>query len=147
MENLEKNSGVMRSCMSETMACNDFLQTSGKCPPSLTMPPIWPPIPRAHVLQAFLLRIARHNGIQPTRLAIRNVYRMAFQPPPDFMGFIIKIYSDQEYRAIPAVSCLTRPHQNWVREGGPRKRRKTRKRTTRKIAGVGQGEPKSWTER
>src|SRR5579872_4063081 len=74
--------------MSEAMACSDFLQTSGKWPPSLTIPPICPPIPRAQVLQAFLVRIARHSGSQPTRLAIRSVYRMAFQPPPDFIGLI-----------------------------------------------------------
>jgi hypothetical protein len=71
--------------MSEAIAWSDFLQTSGKWPPSLTMPPSWPPIPSAQVLQAFRLRIARHIGSQPTRCATRNVYRMAGQPPPERM--------------------------------------------------------------
>src|SRR5258705_8708626 len=78
----------MPFCISEAIAWSDFLQTSGKWPPPLAMPPNWPPIPRAQVLQAFLLRMARHNGSHPTRLAMRKVYKTAFQPPPDFSAFI-----------------------------------------------------------
>jgi hypothetical protein len=74
--------------MSAAMACSDFLQTSGKWPASFTIPPIWPPMPRAQVLQAFLLRIARHSDIHPTRFAVSSVYAMAFHPPADVMGFI-----------------------------------------------------------
>ena len=49
----------MAPCMSATIACRLFLQTSGKWPSSLTMPPRWPPMPSAQVLQAFFERIAR----------------------------------------------------------------------------------------
>ncbi len=59
----------MAPCMSEAIAWNDFLQTSGKWPASLTMPPNWPPMPTAQVLQVFLERIAFHMRSQPTRLA------------------------------------------------------------------------------
>ena len=60
--------------MSETMACSDFLQTSGKWPASLTMPPAWPPMPSAHVLQALRERIARHSfKIPPAWRALLNV--------------------------------------------------------------------------
>src|SRR5262245_30341549 len=52
------------------------------------MPPSWPPIPSAQVLQVFLLRMAFHSFHQPTRLAMRRVYCTAFQPPPDFSAFI-----------------------------------------------------------
>src|SRR4051794_30205818 len=73
----------MAPCISAAMACNDFLQTSGKWPASLTMPPAWPPIPSAHVLQAFLLRIARQSlSKPPTSRALRRVYQTAGQPPP-----------------------------------------------------------------
>jgi hypothetical protein len=73
MEYRAKNSGETAFCMSAAMACSDFLQTSGKCPASLTIPPIWPPMPSAHVLQAFLLRIARHSANHPTRFAVCSV--------------------------------------------------------------------------
>jgi hypothetical protein len=75
--------------MSATVACKDFLQTSGQCPSSFRIPPAWPPIPRAQVLQAFLDRIAFHNCRQPTRFAMRSVYRIAAHPPPLFMGFLV----------------------------------------------------------
>src|SRR5204863_3476062 len=78
----------MAACISAAIACNDFLQTSGKWPASLTMPPFWPPMPSAQVLQAFLARIAFHNRSQPTRLAMRKVYLIAAQPPPLVMRFI-----------------------------------------------------------
>ena len=42
-----------------------FLQTSGKWPSSLTMPPRWPPMPSAQVLQAFFERIARQSLSMP----------------------------------------------------------------------------------
>jgi hypothetical protein len=51
--------------MSATIAWNDFLQTSGKCPASLTMPPDWPPMPTAQVLQAFFDRIAFQRAHRP----------------------------------------------------------------------------------
>ena len=47
--------------MSATIACSDFLHTSGQCPASLRMPPACPPMPSAHVLQAFFERIAFHS--------------------------------------------------------------------------------------
>ena len=47
--------------MSATIACRLFLQTSGKWPSSLTMPPRWPPMPSAQVLQAFFERMAFHS--------------------------------------------------------------------------------------
>lgn len=42
-----------------------FLQTSGNDPASLTMPPFWPPMPNAQVLQAFLDLIACHIFQKP----------------------------------------------------------------------------------
>ena len=60
--------------MSAAMACSDFLQTSGKCPASLTMPPACPPMPSAQVLQAFFERMAFHsltNAAHFARLAQR----------------------------------------------------------------------------
>src|SRR5689334_14524697 len=74
--------------MSATIACSDFLHTSGQCPASLRMPPACPPMPSAQVLQAFFERIAFHSCHQPTRLAMRRVYRIAAQPPPLFIRFI-----------------------------------------------------------
>jgi hypothetical protein len=68
--------------MSEAIAWKDFLQTSGKWPPSLTIPPSWPPIPTAHVLHVFFVRMAFHMLRQPTRDASFRLYRMACQPPP-----------------------------------------------------------------
>ena len=73
MEVLANHSSGMAGCMSEAIAWKDFLQTSGKWPPSLTMPPSWPPMPTAQVLQAFLLRMARHIRSGPTRAATLNV--------------------------------------------------------------------------
>jgi hypothetical protein len=58
--------------MSDAIACSDFLQTSGKRPCSLTMPPRCPPMPSAQVLQALRLRMARHVCRQPKRLATRS---------------------------------------------------------------------------
>jgi len=72
MEKREKKSGVIPSCMSDAMACSDFLQTSGQWPISLRIPPAWPPMPKAQVLQAFLARIAFQSRRQPTLFAIRN---------------------------------------------------------------------------
>ncbi len=63
----------MPRCMSEAIAWNDFLQTSGKCPPSLTIPPNCPPMPSAQVLQVFRDRRALQSLVQPTRLATRRV--------------------------------------------------------------------------
>ena len=51
--------------MSATIAWNDFLQTSGKWPASLTMPPDWPPMPTAQVLHAFFERIAFQRAHSP----------------------------------------------------------------------------------
>lgn len=51
-----KNDSGIAGCMSAVCACTDFLHTSGKCPASLTIPPFWPPMPRAQVLHVFLLR-------------------------------------------------------------------------------------------
>ena len=48
--------------MSAAIAWSDFLQTSGKWPASLTIPPRWPPMPSAQVLQAFS---AAHGAPQP----------------------------------------------------------------------------------
>jgi hypothetical protein len=44
-------------------------------------------MPSAHVLHAFLLRMARHSRIHPTWFAARSVYWIAFQPPADVIGF------------------------------------------------------------
>src|SRR5947209_6459689 len=74
--------------MSATMACNDFLQTSGQWPASLRRPPAWPPMPRAQVLQAFRVVMARHSRRHPTRRAMRRVYRIEAQPPPRVMRVI-----------------------------------------------------------
>ncbi len=46
-------------------------------------------MPSAQVLQALRLLIARHIRSQPTRLASRSEYQIAFQPPPLFMGGIL----------------------------------------------------------
>src|SRR5437899_9331039 len=78
----------MAPCISETIAWNDFLHTSGKWPASLTIPPRWPPMPSAQVLQAFFVRIAANSRRQPTRLAMRSVYRIAAQPPPLVIRFM-----------------------------------------------------------
>src|SRR5262245_5141369 len=75
--------------MSAIIAWRDFLQTSGKWPPSLTMPPACPPMPRAQVLQAFFVRIAFQSfHSPPTSRALRKVYQTAGQPPPRFTCFI-----------------------------------------------------------
>src|ERR1700704_3198571 len=81
----------MAPCMSETIACRLFLQTSGKWPSSLTMPPRWPPMPSAQVLQAFLERMARHSlRMPPASRAFFQVYQTAGQPPPA-LSFLIAI--------------------------------------------------------
>ncbi len=54
-----EEAGLIAPCMSADIAWIDFLQTSGKWPFSLTMPPSCPPMPRAQVLQAFFERRAR----------------------------------------------------------------------------------------
>ena len=75
--------------MSATIACRLFLQTSGKWPSSLTMPPRCPPMPSAQVLQAFFERMACHSfKMPPASRAFRHVYQTAGQPPPDFSFFI-----------------------------------------------------------
>src|SRR5436190_5694428 len=90
MEYVLQNSGLIAPCISAAMACNDFLQTSGNLPSSLTMPPFCPPMPSAQVLQAFLLRIAFQSlTTPPTSRALLSVYLMACQPPAAegfFMG-------------------------------------------------------------
>src|SRR5579884_2535970 len=99
--------------MSATIACSDFLHTSGQCPASLRMPPACPPMPKAHVLQAFFARIAFHSCHQPTRWAMRNVYRIAAQPPPLFIRFmtapVVLLRADDLYsdwaRGIGEVSA------------------------------------------
>ena len=57
----DKHRGLTRGIMIEhyACACTDFLQTSGKCPASFTMPPRCPPMPSAHVLHAFFDRSRR----------------------------------------------------------------------------------------
>ena len=76
--------------MSATIACRLFLQTSGKWPSSLTMPPRWPPMPSAQVLQAFFERMAFHSlRMPPASRAFRQVYHTAGQPPPDLYFFIV----------------------------------------------------------
>jgi hypothetical protein len=40
-------------------------------------------------LHAFFEVIAFHIRRSPTRLAMRSVYQMAAQPPPDFFGRIL----------------------------------------------------------
>src|SRR5262249_30238857 len=65
IEYVSKNSGRIAPCISATIACSDFLQTSGKCPASFTIPPLWPPMPNAQVLQAFFDRIAFHSRQKP----------------------------------------------------------------------------------
>src|SRR5437868_14276288 len=79
----------MAPCMSAAIACSDFLQTSGKLPASLTMPPFWPPMPSAQVLQAFLLRIASHSFHRPPiRRDLLSADRMARHPPPQVILLI-----------------------------------------------------------
>ncbi|MCE9525787.1 MAG: hypothetical protein K8R36_07005 [Planctomycetales bacterium] len=76
--------------MSEAIACNDFLQTSGQLPASFVIPPFCPPIPSAQVLHAFLLRIAFHIAQKPPEaLAFLNVYQMARHPPPEVSFFMM----------------------------------------------------------
>src|SRR5258708_5787287 len=83
----------MPVCMSATMACNDFLQTSGKWPSSLTMPPFCPPMPRAQVLQAFFERMAFQSfQSPPASRALENVYMTAGQPPPEFTFRIDQVF-------------------------------------------------------
>jgi len=82
-EYVSKNVGFTAPCMSATIAWNDFLQTSGKWPASLTIPPAWPPMPRAQVLHAFLERMAFQNFHRPpASRAFLNVYKTARNPPP-----------------------------------------------------------------
>ena len=79
----------MAPCMSATIACSDFLQTSGKWPSSLTMPPRCPPMPSAQVLQAFFERMAFQSFQKPpASRPLRSVYQTAGQPPPDEAFFM-----------------------------------------------------------
>src|SRR4030095_3593040 len=75
--------------MSATMAWSDFLQVSGKLPASLTIPPFWPPMPSAQVLQAFLLRMdfQKPHG-PPIDGSVVGWERRACQPPPLVSRFI-----------------------------------------------------------
>jgi hypothetical protein len=48
-------------------------------------------MPNAHVLQAFLVRIARHSFHRPpASRAFRHVYHTAGQPPPEFGFFTVR---------------------------------------------------------
>ena len=88
--NRRQKSLRMAPCMSATIACRLFLHTSGKWPSSLTIPPRCPPMPSAHVLQAFFERIARQSlSTPPASRAFRQVYQTAGQPPPDLTFFMI----------------------------------------------------------
>jgi hypothetical protein len=70
------------------------------------MPPRWPPIPRAHVLQAFLLRIARQSFKKPpASRAFRHVYQAAGQPPPDF-NFLICFFLKYTRRDVCSFAGL-----------------------------------------
>ena len=90
IENSLKNRLSIFPCMSAAIACKDFLQTSGKCPSSLRIPPFCPPIPSAHVLQAFFERIAFQSFQNPTRLPMLNEYFSAWKPPPA-SGFFMDV--------------------------------------------------------
>lgn len=61
----KKRSGIA-ACMSPAWAWTLFLQTSGKWPASLTMPPRAPPMPTAQVLQAFFDRMRTQSFQSPT---------------------------------------------------------------------------------
>src|SRR5262245_40060926 len=77
------NASPIGPCMSAACACTDFLQTSGKCPASFTMPPRCPPIPSAQVLQALRWRIRRYSRHTPPAFCpMRSVYAIAATPPP-----------------------------------------------------------------
>src|SRR5262245_1039629 len=93
--------------MSAAIACSDFLQTSGKWPVSLTMPPFCPPMPSAQVLQAFLLRIAFHSFHKPpTCWALLSVYRTAGQPPP---CLTLRIRESSRHGSLPVGEHASSP--------------------------------------
>src|SRR5262249_17753810 len=92
----------MAPCMSATIACKLFLQTSGNAPSSLTIPPLWPPIPSAQVLQAFFERIARHSfQMPPASRAFRQVYHTAGHPPPDRTCFMAQLFDPSRPNSTP----------------------------------------------
>ncbi len=69
--------------MSATIAWSDFLQTSGKWPASLTMPPRCPPMPSAQVLQAFFGAHRLPELADAARFAtFAEGVESAGQPPP-----------------------------------------------------------------
>ena len=71
--------------MSEAWATMDLLHTAGNNPFSSRIPPFCPPIPKAQLLQAFLVYRARSMGqIPPARPDVLSEYRSAPQPPADF---------------------------------------------------------------
>src|SRR6478672_13495419 len=98
----------MAPCMSVAIAGSDFLQTSGKLPASFFIPPFCPPIPSAHVLHAFLLRIAFHIAQKPPEArAFLNVYQMARQPPPEVSFFMMRSFYPKTAKLAEGVLNLT----------------------------------------
>src|SRR5262249_50815202 len=98
-------------------AWSDFLQTSGQWPISLRMPPCWPPVPRAQVLQALRERSACHSRRKPTRQAMRSVYSTAAQPPPHVMRLMphpraprapLLLYATRGGRPTPSLDARGR---------------------------------------
>jgi uncharacterized membrane protein YeiH len=79
-----RSASVMVLPMSAACAWTDFLQTSGKWPASFTIPPCWPPIPSAHVLQALLLRRRLYSATVPTERPFASTYFIAANPPAAF---------------------------------------------------------------
>src|SRR6185295_1385399 len=109
----------MAPCMSEAIACNDFLQTSGKLPASFVIPPFWPPIPSAHVSPAFFLRIAFHIAQKPPEdLAFLSVYQIARQPPPEVSRFMMRAF----YRITKELAWAQWLRSTWNKTGTAHRR-------------------------
>ncbi len=67
-----KKASGMAPAMSPAWAWMLFLQTSGKWPASLRMPPFAPPMPRAQVLHAFRECMRRQRRQKPTSRPFRK---------------------------------------------------------------------------
>ncbi len=70
------------------------------------MPPRWPPMPSAQVLQAFFERMALHSlKMPPASRAFRQVYKTAGQPPPDFNFFMYDLVLSKGSESLIECKC------------------------------------------
>ncbi len=89
-------------------ACTLLLQTEGKSPCSLVMPPNCPPMPKPQALQVFLARNAFAESAKPIRLTVCSVYRIFFAPPPTGSLLLLiversKNFTPQPSHQLPAI--------------------------------------------